>query len=48
MKKNIVLITIALLSVLLIVSCSNKTQESKAVGLSITLYILISFHHKAK
>ena len=35
MKKNIVLITIALLSVLLIVSCSNKTQESKAVGLSI-------------
>ena len=35
MKKNIVLITIALLSVLLIVSCSNKTHESKAVGLSI-------------
>ena len=35
MKKNIVLITIALLSVLLIVSCSNKTQGSKAVGLSI-------------
>ena len=35
MKKNIVLITLALLSVLLIVSCSNKTQGSKAVGLSI-------------
>ena len=35
MRKNIVLITLALLSVLLIVSCSNKTQESKAVGLSI-------------
>ena len=35
MRKNIVLITLALLSVLLIVSCSNKTQGSKAVGLSI-------------